>query len=445
MLSAVLLVACLSSLQGGENAPPILPKLVKMPVVTENNWQATVKGLLELRFGTLEISDTKKATAVRVFLGYNEEELYALFICAEPERDRIKISHRDPVKDHDAPVYRDDCVELFLTTDPSDWNAYYEIVVNAAGVVLDAKCEGTVPTDMGWKAKAKTRIMWAKQKDCASWLAEVRIPFKSMGGVPKSGSYWAVNLTRIRNVDKSVDYSWAPITGSFHRPERFRAIFFNKAGAIPRSQEPVIARRQKLPNFAWDKWQQGVKGMTEVKFGAIEITEKTRVPAVKAYLGHDGNELYMLFVCTEPQPGRMRTRQADPERNHDGPLWGDDCVEMYLVSKPKEPRSYYQLIVNPKGVLFDGHHATPGKADKKWTSDAKVRTTILKPEKDQPGYWLAEVRVQLEKLGGLPEKNAHWRINLTRQRKVGRSSEYSWSPLTGSYHQPECYQPIRFE
>lgn len=212
-----------------EAAPTVIKAVKEFPKAEAATWGTAVKGLTEISFGQIATSNGKTGVAVRAFLAYNAGELYALFVATEPSTDKIVARLSDPKADHDSnDAWRDDCVELFLATSPDNWNAYYQVIVNSKGVVADSKGEGPSTTDTQWAAEAAVRTAVIPGKDSAPgcWLAEIRLPFKNLGGAPKAGGVWQINLARERQVDGPEDFSWAPITGSFHQPDLFMKVLF---------------------------------------------------------------------------------------------------------------------------------------------------------------------------------------------------------------------------
>jgi len=170
---------------------------------------------------------------------YNDRYLYIGFQC-EDELVWGTLTERD------APIYEEECVEVFLcpTGQP---RLYYEINVSPLNTVFDAfilngrpvggprinfiglkdyTCEGLI-----------TRVFVdgkLGQPGAKGWSAEYAIPFQSLvgdrPGTPKPGTTWFLNLFRIDAPDpqKPEFYSWVP-TGAidFHRPWCFGIIRFD--------------------------------------------------------------------------------------------------------------------------------------------------------------------------------------------------------------------------
>ena len=107
------------------------------------------------RFRTLTLDTPGQAIPpTTAMLCYDEDWLYVAYRCAEPSMDKLLTV----CKNHDGPVWRDDCVEIMLN--PSgDRTRYFHIVVNAAGVVRDAYWRNPRDEDLSWESgtEAKTR------------------------------------------------------------------------------------------------------------------------------------------------------------------------------------------------------------------------------------------------------------------------------------------------
>jgi hypothetical protein len=425
----------------------VVPELTKLPTVTKQNWEKSVQGMKKVSFGSLKGEGDTKTSVAHAFLAYDKKNFYVLFVCPEPSMDTMVYSFTDPKKDRDKAVYNEECVEIFICPNPDKWTRYGEIVINPAGVVFDHWWRGPGNGSWRWDAEAAIRTMKIRQKGTAGmWLAEVRVPFAKFGGYPKPASSWRINLTRIRKNGKTfTDYSFAPIIGTFHQPHRFEPLFFTKPGKLPVRAVPVISRKKIFPNINTWGWQYRVNTMTKLNFGQIEISKDKTELAVVASLAYNNDELYILFKCREPETGNIRASRIDLEKDHDGPLWGDDCVELYLTTDLKKPQSYWQVIVNTKGVVYDAYAEKPGSYDKKWTSQAKVKTRVIQQTDEIQGYWIAEIRLPFKPMGIEIKPKTRWKINITRQRKAKGSADYSWAPIVGSFHQPDCFLPIEFE
>ena len=121
-----------------------------------------------------------------VAAAYDAENLYLAYLCLEQTPEHLSA---DTGK-HDGPVWRDDCIEFFVTPElrVSD---YYQFIVNPGGTTYDA---------IGfrkdkWNPKTKVGIV----KGDRFWTVEAALPLAAFAAPkPGLGSEWRINLTRAR-------------------------------------------------------------------------------------------------------------------------------------------------------------------------------------------------------------------------------------------------------
>ena len=167
----------------------------------------------------------RQGTAVRVQA--TAEALTCVFTCADT----------DPwgtLKGRDAPVYKEECVEVFLAPGADDPTDYFEFELSPLGTFFDARVHNptgrreSMTADLAWQARGAT---WKARIDTphARWSAELRLPWAGLGfadpaRLPRT---WRLNLYRIdRPRDGSPpEYScWSPTLATppnFHLPARF--------------------------------------------------------------------------------------------------------------------------------------------------------------------------------------------------------------------------------
>jgi hypothetical protein len=191
----------------------------------------------------LKLADSGKepdlATEVRLVCG--KTALYVAFHC---EDDNIVAK----LKDRDDPVWREECVEVFIC--PSgELHQYFEINVNPLNAVFDACILN------GWRMTKPRRFIKGMKElnirklktavhvdgkvgepgGAKSWTVEYAIPLREMIGAPntppKPGDEWRLNLYRIDHPEKgrTEESAWSPtVTLDFHRPWRFGTLKFVK-------------------------------------------------------------------------------------------------------------------------------------------------------------------------------------------------------------------------
>lgn len=136
---------------------------------------------------------------------------------------------------HDAPLYQEDVVELFLA--PDALTRYFEIEVNPLGAIFDA----VIDSPDGHRATMKADISWTcvdlfqgirRTNDVVETV--IRIPFQSLDrSAPQDGETWRANFFRIdRSPSRGDEFSaWQPTMKQppdFHVPAAFGEIRFQR-------------------------------------------------------------------------------------------------------------------------------------------------------------------------------------------------------------------------
>jgi hypothetical protein len=186
---------------------------------------------VRLRSAT-DASAPRLATSITVW--FDETYLTVLFCASD---DRIEASHLT----HDAPLYEEDAVELFLA--PEHLSRYYELEVSPRGTIFDAAIDSpdgvrqTMHVDRDWNCKglfAAVRTV-VESNGAMSVDTVVRVPFTALGcPAPSDGDTWRANFFRIdRHPERGDEYSaWQPTMKSppdFHVAAAFGRLRFGKS------------------------------------------------------------------------------------------------------------------------------------------------------------------------------------------------------------------------
>lgn len=201
--------------------------------------------------GRLDEKDWKSAPAVtfvfpwskqagrkqntRAKLLWNKNYLYVAYICED-----IDITAQ--YTRHDDPVYKDDCVEIFINPSPGKSNCYYGFEMNAKGVLYDyfrvpdvCMIKRLDFENILLKTSIEGTLNKRDDKD-HSWILELAIPFSNFRELtktlpPNPGSSWRINLNRWDGKQKRCLSQWSASDASWpdpHRPGRFGIIVFSK-------------------------------------------------------------------------------------------------------------------------------------------------------------------------------------------------------------------------
>ena len=136
---------------------------------------------------------------------------------------------------------------------------------------------------------------------------------------------------------------------------------------------PRVNRPPKLEDFLQMKSGPGAPAMARVD-SFLQYLPKDGAPSqekTEAYLGYDSKNLYVVFICFDKVPGRIRARMAHREDIGDS----DDTVAIYLDTF-NDKRRAYTFLINPLGVQLDGIY-TDGNGndttfDTVWDSKGKL-------------------------------------------------------------------------
>ena len=146
----------------------------------------------------------------------------------------------------------------------------------------------------------------------------------------------------------------------------------------------------------------------------------------------DARNLYFAVECFEPRPDEV---VADC-RQHDGPVFADDCVEIFL-GLSADIRTYVHLAINSLGTLCDAEYDAAGRRNTGWHCEGSAAA------RPRPDAWTVECAVPLYQLNLSLDGVTSYRLNVGRQRKAGRRQLSSFAPLSGGYHNSAKFASLR--
>ncbi|HVT45932.1 MAG TPA: carbohydrate-binding family 9-like protein [Thermoanaerobaculia bacterium] len=164
----------------------------------------------------------------RCALYHDGARFYAVFHAVD---DHVTATHLE----HDAPLWEEDVVELFLA--PGGPANYFELEVNPLATTFDARVDSpsgersSMVVDTGWTCSG----LWAATRRAISggsaerWDTVLSFPFTALMPEPPSpGALWRGNLYRIDRSPAGDEYSAWMATGrnpaDFHLPACFGEI-----------------------------------------------------------------------------------------------------------------------------------------------------------------------------------------------------------------------------
>ncbi|MBL8179965.1 MAG: c-type cytochrome [Bryobacterales bacterium] len=178
-------------------------------------------------------SGDKEPTEARLL--WDDDNLYVSWRCSDRHISAFETKRHGPVS-------KDDCVEIFLSPNPSAPRNYYTFEINAIGTMLN-RCRTSwwtgPPTWEPDGVRYRTTFHGLARKDESpgdkEWIVELAIPLKNFARdaahiPPRPGDEWRLNLMRTGGKTNMQHSTWSPIPPSsqksFHTPENFGKVVF---------------------------------------------------------------------------------------------------------------------------------------------------------------------------------------------------------------------------
>ncbi len=206
-----------------------------------DSWNVTLPGEVFLRpfTGALcEVNTTVKINQTPDSLVFN-------FICEEPLLEKMLLQ----AEIRDSEVYADSCVEVLLNPS-ADRKTYYQFIVNANGIVYDAKYVVGNQGQKDWNSSVSVKTALDEQY----WTAEITVPLSDIGPLAEGG--FPANFARNRAIKAAAEesyYQWSPATGrSFHEISQWGTLY---------TTPPENKNLLQDWNFAGNSYQSGRIGV----------------------------------------------------------------------------------------------------------------------------------------------------------------------------------------
>ena len=215
-LGILIITACLatSAFARGQNSGRVIKaKWLDTPPVIDGDLSDGVWEQAEIADNFYRVEGAHGVPAelgTKAMVMYDENTLYVGLHCDEPNMKAL----RETQTRRDAPVWRDDTVQVLLDTYHDQRNCYV-LAVNTLGTQMDAKISNESNFDQAWDADWDAKI----QKNGNHWTAEMAIPFSELRFDPEATT-WGINFVRPHPME-GVRYTWADTGDDFSRVSEF--------------------------------------------------------------------------------------------------------------------------------------------------------------------------------------------------------------------------------
>ncbi len=156
-------------------------------------------------------------------------------------------------------------------------------------------------------------------------------------------------------------------------------------------------------------------------FTEFQPAENRRPPVgTSGYLTYDANNLYVAFVCEDPEISQLRASLTDRDK-----IFNDDWV-CISIDPDNDQQKAYEFFINARGIQADQLWQANGNEDVSydlvWQSEAQI----------YENYWAAEVRIPFESLRFPNREEQDWSIHLTRHFPRENDYKFSWMPISAN-------------
>ncbi len=165
----------------------------------------------------------------------------------------------------------------------------------------------------------------------------------------------------------------------------------------------------------------------------LKAEDKFSKTPTTASVCSDDKYLYVAIDAKMPAGLQPKCKVAV----NDGPVWGDDCVELFL--SPCRGQGFYQIIVNSKGVCTDLSNVAPKwSSDIGWNSCADVKAT------SGAAGFTVEMRIPFASLGSAPHADGDmWGVNFCREGATCDGLA-TWAPVGQMFANPARFGYLVF-
>ena len=149
---------------------------------------------------------------------------------------------------------------------------------------------------------------------------------------------------------------------------------------------------------------------------------------------YDADAIYFAATCEIPA-GKHLPKPVGISRDttiHDGPLYSDECIELYL--RPTASIPYYHFILNHAGARYEARGM-----DTSWNPEWKAGVKVT------DAYWQIEARIPWAAMEqtNAPVAGTRWTMNVTRNDLLNHKY-HTWANLKNAFHRPDEFVPLIF-
>lgn len=283
-------------------AERICPRVSRAPKIDGTLDDAAWTQALRLTDFTLAGSKQPPAKAIEARLCFDRHALYAAFVCAEPQPQRIRAERRVEADD----VWKDDCVEVWIRSTDSTLECD-QFICNTLGVrqsVRRRQRRDLAPWRPKWQPKVRV--------EARRWVVEMRIPFSDLDmPAPKAGEMIQLKLGREDRAGAAAVLSGWPAGSAYGHAGQFASVYFERDNLLANADMSEAAAG-KVKAWSFHKSDAGLfAAVAEGDGRAIRFRAPGRYTTASQSLRLKPNARYRLEARVKGTAGiYLRARTA---------------------------------------------------------------------------------------------------------------------------------------
>jgi hypothetical protein len=158
--------------------------------------------------------------------------------------------------------------------------------------------------------------------------------------------------------------------------------------------------------------------------------------ATEGYITHDGDHLFVAFICYDPDMDKLRASLTDRDQ-----IYGDDFVGIVIDTYRDQQRAYEffsnahgiqgDMLWNANNSERDGNGAiwqANGGEDESFDAGWEAETAIYED------HWTVEMKIPLSNLRYPNQSEQDWAVHFVRVYPRENRYQFSWMPISQDHN-----------
>ena len=191
----------------------------------------------------------------------------------------------------------------------------------------------------------------------------------------------------------------------------------------------LVSEPFKIDGHLEDAWSSSARFENFAEFmPAHNVAAK--VPT-EGFIAHDETDLYVAFVCHDPEIGKLRASMTDRDR-----IYRDDFVGV-VIDTYRDQKRAYEFFSNPLGIQGDMLWAASRSEEEDgaiWQAqggeDESFDAVWESAGAVYDDRWVVEMRIPLANLRYPNRSDQNWAVHFVRVYPRENRYQFSWMPIS---------------